>query len=304
MQKTEYKNGEDWVKFSVPDEDGEPEQWMVQSNFLLSNWTCIYGQGCPGLTPANENRYFDDIGCCKLGFWFTDIEDYEKVEKQIKNLSKEDWDDELRQYVDKNGWANIYSIDRDNDEINGKSKVTDFGCVFANRNTGSVGSTGKTGCAFHHLAARTGQDHVDVMPQVCWQLPIKYEFDDDNDRHVIQPWTVDQWGGEDEEGSHDHIMCWWCTETPDAYVGSKPVLAAMEHELREIMGDTAYDEMVRVLNARPKPAPMPGSVTNDGRPMIPLLIGNREPYKAPSATSTPAVMKKMKETGNVVVPGS
>lgn len=298
MKRAEFQHGEDYLWFDTPvDENGEYETWLVHVNFLLSNWTCIYAQGCPGLTPANQNRYFDDVGCCKLGAWFSDTEDYEHTEQMMSELTDEDWDAEQRAYVEKNGFAIVYK--QDEDEINAKTRVNGFGCVFANRNDGSVGKTGKTGCAFHHLAERTGRDHVDTMPWVCWQLPIKYDYNEELEAHTIYPWNVDQWGEPDEDGSHDSMSCWWCVDSPEAYVGEQSVYRTMERELRKIMKDEVYEQMVPLLEARAPSLPMPGATRNDGRPLLPLLIGNRTPYRSPSATNTPNVIEQMRKTNAV-----
>lgn len=298
MIRAEYPNGEDFLQFNTePDENDEYETWMVHVNFLLSNWSCIFGQGCPGLTSSNESRYHDDIGCCKMGAWFSDTEDYDRTVKMAAQLTDEDWDADKKKEAEKNGWAVIYKRDDETGHLNGKTRVVDQGCIFSNRSTGSVGSTGKVGCAFHHLAERTNQQHVDVMPQVCWQLPLRYEYNEGLAAHVITPWDVDGWGDTDEDGSHDSIMCWWCVDSPEAYVGDKAVFRSMEGELRRLMTDAVYEQMAVMLVERAKqnvPPVMPGSVRNDGRPMLPLLIGNRQPYRQPSATNTPNIIENMR----------
>ena len=39
-------------------------------------------------------------------------------------------------------------------------------------------------------------------------------------------------------------MDWYCTGSPDAHVGAQPVYLSYAPELRELIGDKAYDELV------------------------------------------------------------
>ena len=313
MKRASAKNGEDWLSFDVveKDDDGSEKEvsWMVHLNFIMSNWTCIYADGCPGIFASNDSRYHDDAGCCRLGFWFTDVDDYERVKKQVSLLTDEDWDADKKQEAEKNGWSIVYKRDDESGDLNGKSRVVDKACIFANRNDGSVGSTGKVGCAFVHMGARLGMEsHVDIMPDVCSQLPLKYQFNEALNAHMVYPWDIDQWGPEsDEDETHNSFACWWCVDSPEAYVGKDPVYVHMEGELRKLMDDGPYDRMVELIHERfgfpeeqrnaPIP-PMPGSVRNEGRPLLPLLVGEREPYRTPSRTNTPAVLAKMREAND------
>ena len=43
---------------------------------------------------------------------------------------------------------------------------------------------------------------------------------------------------------------WWCTEEPDAFVGTKPVYEEMKDELTEMVGAKVYGEMVSLLEER------------------------------------------------------
>ena len=54
---------------------------------------------------------------------------------------------------------------------------------------------------------------------------------------------------------------WWCTESPEAYVGTEPLYRSMEAELREMVSDKVYDELAAYLDERRararKPLPFP-----------------------------------------------
>lgn len=306
MIPSKYSNGVDWLMFSIErpslieEDEIFEEKWQVHFTFLASNWECLYGNGCPGLFGTHENTYKDDIGCCRHGFWFSDPDDMDRIQSRVDQLTGEDWDIE-RMAKFKHDWKVVFSIDRDEEDINGRSRVSDGACVFSNRNTGSVGRTGKMGCAFHHLGERIGQpDHVDTFPAVCWQLPLRMQTE--GQINYVYPWTLDEWGGQDEDGTYDSFACWWCVDSNEAYSGSRRVYQGMEHELRELMGDQAYDRMVELLEerlARYEPSPMSGQTLNDGRPLLPLLVGNRQPQNRPSMTGTPQVIQKMKEQSHV-----
>jgi hypothetical protein len=243
---------------------------------------------------VQDDKTYPDIGCCTKGAWFEDEQDVKDVHEQFMKLTDEDWDVEQRAKSDvfankgKHPFAVVHKTDQDGTITAGKTRVVDGGCIFANRADGSVGATGKIGCAFHHMAQRLGGDHVDVMPNVCWQLPIRVdaESDEDNELYVttIHPWDVDKWGGKDPDGTHDSWMGWWCIDTPDAYIGSQPLYKSMEHELRTLIGDGPYEVFVSVLEkcladgtvARPK---MSGVTANGGRKLLPLFVANREPAR-------------------------
>lgn len=277
----------DWIHFTTIDEEGEPEKWRVNLSFMLSNWTCLFGRGCPGEFGAQDSHTNPDFGCCGDGAYIVDTWDLEAVTERVAELTPEDWDEDLRKHVEKNGWY----IERKNDRpgvegaINGKTRVHRKACVFSNRRTGSVGSTGKTGCAFHHMAQRKGLDHVDVMPDVCWMVPINFFIDTHTNESVIDIWNREKWKGFKElpDGTltQDHWLHWWCSESPEAIMGGdKYFYRSYERELRAVMGDLGYDAMVEEIGKRmhnaiaPLPVPLDGS----GKPkLLPLYIGNRTP---------------------------
>ena len=78
-----------------------------------------------------------------------------------------------------------------------------------------------------------------LKPEVCWQLPLRREDQvDDEDGHVtsvVRQWDRRHWG---KGGREFH---WWCTEAPDAFVGTKPVYEEMEAELTEMVGAKVYE---------------------------------------------------------------
>ena len=93
------------------------------------------------------------------------------------------------------------------------------------------------GCAFHHLAAAEGTRHLDVMPEVCWQLPLRRIDETDDLGHVtstVREWKRRDWG----DGGHD--FHWWCTDSDDAFVGAVPVYEELAGELATMVGEEVF----------------------------------------------------------------
>lgn len=281
----------DWLEFIDPDPERKTA-WVVHLPFLLSKWSCLYGQGCPGLFGTQEKHIYPDLGCCGKGVHMNSKAEMSKLQSEVELLTEEDIGPKGLAYIRKHGW-NVQLPPRpgdnteDEDYTHFRTRVRDGGCVFAKR---ADDGDEKTGCAFVHLAARLRLGiHMDVMPDACWQLPIGHDlaYDEERDLTVrnIMPWDADYWGGKDDDGTHDSWMSWWCIDAPDAYQDpdTLPIYLKMELELRNIMSDAAYERMVELIEQRMGNyvEPMPGAVRNEGRPMLPLLVGNRTPKRQP-----------------------
>jgi hypothetical protein len=90
-------------------------------------------------------------------------------------------------------------------------------------------------------------------PVVCWQVPLHRTIEEQvaNDGatlevHTIAAFERGHWG----EGGAD--FGWWCLEDAAAFVGDRPLYRSMERELREMVGDTVYDELAGFLDRRRK----------------------------------------------------
>lgn len=306
--KKQYNNtGVDWLEVVIPPEDpedGAEYTIRVHLTWLMSNWQCVFGNGCPGMFPKNSSTYKDDAGCCTDSFYFNNHDEIDFVATQMARLTDDDWDKDRRAYVEKHGYVKTLKkgktvTDEDGEEAlegwSAKGKVFEGACVFQNRNDGSAG---KPGCAFHWLAQRTGESHTEVMPHVCWQLPIRFgETEDGSNVYELRPWDTAQWFP-DEYEFNDNSMShhWWCIDVPDAYVGSDPVYKTLEEELTKTLGErdwsfvkAAIDERLALGNTYP---PMPGAVLNEGRSLLPLFVGNRTPSREPSYL--PAHIERLK----------
>ena len=84
------------------------------------------------------------------------------------------------------------------------------------------------------------------------------EEDDGSETHVLTEFSRSGWGDGGDE------FAWWCTEAPEAFTGTQPVYRSMEPEIRRIVGDAVYEELVRYCEQRsaagnriPHPAEVP-----------------------------------------------
>jgi hypothetical protein len=145
------------------------------------------------------------------------------------------------------------------------TRLLDDACIFLNRPGFAAGA----GCAFHIAAARRGINFMELKPEVCWQLPLRREDHvDDDEGHVtsvIRQWDRRHWG---KGGREFH---WWCTESPDAFVGKKPVYSEMQAELTEMVGAKIYDRFVALVREKERlrtkgvPLPHPAVRGRNGR---------------------------------------
>lgn len=265
----------EWLTFPAPDDPDR--QYRVNVSFLLSNYQCIFGQGCQGTL----NRYPSaDAGCCDRGVTFIDDDDFDHVAEMVGELTAEDCDN--IEHVRARGW---YVSSRSGKPY--KTRKLGSLCIFGNR-TG--GAAGKAGCAFHHLAARQGKHHSDTKPFICWSVPLNFSSEEPEEpggpeTTIVSAFTADAWGGTDdaeEADGHGH-MGWWCIDTPDAYRAALPVYQSCEHELRKGIGDAAYERMAELLAGIERPRfPMPGQRVNRGLPMIGQIVEERFPDYVPA----------------------
>ena len=83
-----------------------------------------------------------------------------------------------------------------------------------------------------------GERPLDWKPEVCWQLPLRLDEHTDDHGHVtstLREWKRRDWG---EGGDEFH---WWCTDTPDAFVGDDPVYETLRDEIVEMVGEPVYE---------------------------------------------------------------
>lgn len=225
----------EWVSFEDPKEE---RTWVFDVTFLTSPWTCIFGAGCQGVLtgPAPELVH----GCCSYGAHLVDKADARRVEKVARRLDKDGW-----QYHDKGKARGVLKRSKTGDIT---TRVVDGACIFLNRPGFGTGP----GCALHQLAVREGREPLELKPEVCWQLPLRREDEVAEDGHVtstIRQWDRRHWG---EGGFEFH---WWCTESPEAFVGRDQVYVSMKAELTEMVGKRIYQMLSAFLVERAERIP-------------------------------------------------
>lgn len=232
-----------WVEFADPEgplapghlpdaDDTAPAASTVYRcdlTWLTSSWTCIFGRGCVGIYADRP-----DDGCCSLGAHFADKDDEKRVKQASKRLTAEGW--QYRDEAKRNGWTEV------DPEGNRKTRVVDDACIFLNR----PGFAGGEGCALHHLAAAEGVDHLELKPDVCWQLPLRRSYrtverPDGTEYLEVTLAEYDRRGW----GPGGHQLDWYCTGNPAAHIGAEPVYVGLRAEIVALIGQPAYDELVR-----------------------------------------------------------
>jgi hypothetical protein len=227
----------EYVAFDAPDEH---RTYVFDVTFLTSPWHCIYGQGCQGVLTADATDMAQ--GCCSYGAHLVDEDDANRVLSAADRLTDEQWQHR------KIAMRRDGPIRRD---AKGTllTRLVGEACIFLNR----PGFPGGAGCALHRGALEAGERPLDWKPNVCWQVPIRLEHSTDENGHLtsrLREWKRRDWG----EGGED--FHWWCTESPEAFVGDRAVYQESRDDIVELVGESIYDMLVTQLE-RPGWTPLP-----------------------------------------------
>jgi len=217
----------EWVSIEDPEEE---RTWVFDVAFMLSGWECIFGRGCKGVLDHDTTELVH--GCCSHGAHFTDQADIDRVQEYAQRLRPDQW--QMR----KEGLARGLLRRQGQETLTRRVKGA---CVFLNR----PGFEGGPGCALHRAALEAGERPLDWKPEVCWQLPLRREDSVATDGHVtsrVAQWDRRHWG----EGGDD--FHWWCTESPEAFIGKSPVYVTMRDELIAISNEPVYLELAVYLD--------------------------------------------------------
>ncbi len=220
----------EWVSFEDPDED---RTWVFDVTFLTSRWTCIFGHGCQGVLtePSPELVH----GCCSYGAHFVDDEDAQRVERFAAELTDEEW-----QFRRRGMAKGVLRRTKKGETI---TRLAEGACVFLNR----PGFPAGAGCALHQVALARGVHPLALKPEVCWQLPLRREDQVADDGHVTS--TVGQWDRR-HWGAGGAEFSWWCTEAPEAFVGSSAVYEEMAAELTAMSSRAVYKTLAAYIEDR------------------------------------------------------
>jgi hypothetical protein len=206
-----------------------PTTWRFDRTFLLSNWTCIWGRGCLGI--LEEPAAHLGQGCCSVGAELTDEDEARLISALAATLAPERFE-----HHGAAADGGVFS-----DETCTNTRLVDGACIFLNR----PGFEGGAGCALHLAALDADESPVDWKPSVCWQLPVKVDWEpaaDGTEVATVRGWTRADWGDEGE------TMAWCCTEGTLAYQGDQPVVASLAEELEAVVGTEVYVELRRRLD--------------------------------------------------------
>lgn len=227
----------EYISFEDPEED---RTWIFDVTFLMSGWTCIFGQGCQGVLTGPAPELVQ--GCCSYGAHFIDDEDLATVEATAARLTDEQW--QHRRKARRNGF---FRTESDGTRI---TRLVDGACIFLNR----PGFPAGPGCALHQAALAIGERPMDWKPDVCWQLPLRLEEHTNENGHVtstLREWKRRDWG---EGGLEFH---WWCTDSPEAFVARTPVYVTMRDEIAGIVGEPVYELLAALLVQRSRRTVLP-----------------------------------------------
>ncbi len=133
-----------FVEFVNPADDSEVMRCDL--TWLTSSYTCIFGQGCPGIYSTSP-----DVGCCTLGAHFAGKADEKRVAGFVKQLDERQW-----QFKPEGRAAKKKDWIETDDEGERKTLTIEVdgqqACVFHNREDFHLGA----GCALHALALEQG----------------------------------------------------------------------------------------------------------------------------------------------------
>ncbi len=239
----------EWISFEDP---AEHRTWVFDATYLRSSFTCIYGCGCKGILdePSEEPAQ----GCCSFGAHFVDDGDVDNVTRHFERVEPRHM--QFHEKAHENGPFTTGDPDEEGAPVT-VTRLVDDACIFLNR----PGFEGGVGCALHIAAVEAGERPMDWKPQVCWQVPIRLEHSTDESGHVTsraREWKRRDWG----DGGND--FGWWCTEEPEAFVGTAPLYESARDEIVELVGREIYETLLELLE-RPGWVPLEHPVVRRDR---------------------------------------
>lgn len=244
----------------VPDEivtvrHGENE-YVLDIAALTSNYNCIYGRGCQGITPFGGEGPGHHLpadrsvtGCCRTapgyGYASAEVADGDaavvdsplRVQPFVQALQPDE-----AQHYERIAAGDWFDEGQDEDGYwNSRHTKVGGSCIFLNTEM----ANGKTGCALYHVAARLGLDAKQTRPFVCHSTPAAvFSVGDTNDGAGLRllvtlrpPW----FGWFAPEG-------YFCTADPAAFTATEPVFSRMESEFSLLLGADVYAALRPVLD--------------------------------------------------------
>ena len=170
--------------------------WRFDTEFLRSNWTCIWGRGCLGILdePAEDLGQ----GCCSIGAELDGDEEAMAISALAATI------DPVRfEHAAEAAAGGVFA-----DESRNSTRVVDGACIFHN----APDFAGGYGCALHAWSLRTGRRPYTAKPDVCWQLPTRRLFRE-VERADGSTYTEVSIGEYDRRGwgAGGHDLDWYCS---------------------------------------------------------------------------------------------
>ncbi len=160
--------------------DGET-LWRFERDFLESKWACLYGRGCLGIGPEPAPQL--GLGCCSVGAELCDVDEARLTAALAATLDPDHFEHH-RDALE----GGIFA-----DGTRRHTRVLDGACIFLNR----PGFSGGAGCALHLAALEAGESPIEWKPSVCWQLPIRVDWEvceDGTEVATVRRWTAPRLG--------------------------------------------------------------------------------------------------------------
>jgi hypothetical protein len=203
--------------------------WRFDREFLESNWQCIWGRGCHGIETVRSAEL--GRGCCSLGAELDGVDEAMMVSALADTIDAS--------FFEHHAEARRDGIFSDDGKTN--TRVVGGACIFLNR----PGFVGGAGCALHLAALAADESPLEWKPSVCWQLPIKVDWEmdaDDVEIATVRRWSRADWGADGE------TMAWCCTEEPETYTGDRRVIDSLADELEAVVGTRVWLDLRRHLD--------------------------------------------------------
>lgn len=213
--------------------------WRFEREFLESNWTCLFGNGCKGILEQPAEHL--NQGCCSLGAHFGDgapgRAEAMNIDAYAAMLTPEQFQHHHVAHAAPDPTTGATGIFGDAERTH--TRLVDGACIFLNR----PGFAGGEGCALHIAALASDESPTEWKPSVCWQLPLRVdwqEIDETTESATVRRWTRADWG------DHGRTMAWCCTERSDgaeAYSGDRPAIDSLADSLIALAGEAVYVEL-------------------------------------------------------------
>jgi hypothetical protein len=219
-----------WVEVPIKHE-GDVTAIMVDIDFLLSGYGCIWGNGCKGIHNDGDGL----TGCCSLGVEVQSNE-VSKLKDLVSQLTSENWENHGKKWL---RWKRYGKKFHRNTTLRPDKK----GCVFSN----SKDFSGGAGCALHIAALERGESYIGTKPEVCWAIPLRLTFTDDPDAFWLTGHNRNDWGGEVD------FPKWWCVsdDSPEPWAHDSPFYHRYHEELLGVFSinnlEGVYEEQVKPI---------------------------------------------------------